>query len=78
MIHEVFSSPVVRNFSFVVVYENNTSWDDRIELHQGWRRIVDKFVLRQRFFLEFLSSYISVFEQVLIILLLKKSKNLPL
>ncbi|KAK6726940.1 hypothetical protein RB195_004938 [Necator americanus] len=33
----------VRKFSLVVVYENNTSWDDRIALMLKWRAIVDKY-----------------------------------
>ncbi|KAE9421313.1 hypothetical protein Angca_006538, partial [Angiostrongylus cantonensis] len=33
----------VRKFSFVVVYENNTSWDDRIDLMLKWRAIVDRY-----------------------------------
>ncbi|KHJ82166.1 hypothetical protein OESDEN_18142, partial [Oesophagostomum dentatum] len=33
----------VRKFSLVVVYENNTSWDDRIDLMLKWRAIVDKY-----------------------------------
>ncbi|KJH51174.1 patched family protein [Dictyocaulus viviparus] len=37
----------VRKFSLVVVYENNTSWDDRIDLMLKWRAIISKFK-RQR------------------------------
>ncbi|KAK6018304.1 hypothetical protein OSTOST_16120, partial [Ostertagia ostertagi] len=33
----------VRKFSLVVVYENNTSWDDRIDLMLKWRAIVDRY-----------------------------------
>ncbi|CAI4221691.1 unnamed protein product [Auanema sp. JU1783] len=33
----------VRKFSLLVVYENSTSWDNRIELMQEWRKIADNY-----------------------------------